>query len=85
MEYTALWNMPGCLPEMEPATFESFDEAKRFLIDEMKTQEDIYGCEGDSENDAEEFCHTAEDVNLWSSPCCTDIMPDGYVYCIDES
>lgn len=65
--YVAGWNMPGYLPEMEPAEFDDFDSAKRFLIDEMKRTEEQFG-ESDDEDAAEEVCHDAEAVNLWSTP-----------------
>ena len=29
--YVAGWNLPGCLPEMDPATLESEAEAKDFI------------------------------------------------------
>ena len=40
MYYVAGWNLPGCLPEMEPARFESEDTAKEFIKDELNQIED---------------------------------------------
>lgn len=77
--YVALWNMPGCLPEMEPMEFETFDEAKRAIIDELKAAED----RAESEDEAEDFCSLAEDVNLESRPFSV-VAPDGYAYCVDQ-
>jgi hypothetical protein len=34
MKWTAGWNLPGCLPEMEPAVFDSKEEAEEFIRDE---------------------------------------------------
>lgn len=73
--YIAGWNMPGYLPEMEPATFETFDEAKRFIIDGMLSQADNldnlarneYATEEDASFDhdeAESLSAAAEDLNL---------------------
>ena len=73
--FVALWNLPGCLPEMAPMEFETFDEAKRAIIDELKSRED----QADDEEEAEDFCHLAEDVNLESSPFAV-YGPDGYAY-----
>ena len=33
--YIAMWNLPGCLPEADPASFDSFEEARKFLADEV--------------------------------------------------
>ena len=33
--YVAGWNLPGCLPEMDPATFETEAAARDWLVDEM--------------------------------------------------
>jgi hypothetical protein len=33
--YGAGWNMPGCLPENELAGFETFEEAKNYIILEL--------------------------------------------------
>ena len=47
MGYIAGWNIPGCIPEMEPSEFETEQEAEMFLQEEIfrvKDQgiEDIY-------------------------------------------
>lgn len=34
--YTAGWNNPGYLPESEPAHFDTFDEAVRYLVDTVE-------------------------------------------------
>ena len=46
MPYTAMWNVPGCLPEMEPVEFDTLAEARVFLsceidraIDELPEQD----------------------------------------------
>lgn len=86
MTYTAGWNMPGYLPDGDPQQFDSFDEAKCYIIDELKFQEehnsDAHG--NWQEADAETYCHRAEDVNLESGPFCTEVMPCGYVYWVSK-
>lgn len=81
VNFVAGWNMPGYLPEMEPAGFETFDEAKRFIIDELKSVEDSTAADG-NETAAEEACSLAEDVNLESGPFTTGEV-EGYVYWVD--
>lgn len=77
-KYIAGWNMPGCLPEAEPCGFATFDEAKRYIIEELKNMECTSGGYGDQDL-AEEYCHLAEDVNLESGPFDTMVLDD-YVY-----
>lgn len=60
MGYTIGWNMPGYLPEMEPYTLDTADEAKRAMIDEMLHTADL----ADIEDEAEALTHAAEDLNL---------------------
>lgn len=62
MRYTIGWNMPGYLPEMEPYTVDTADEAKRAMIDELLRHADQVD-EGDH-NIADELSHIAEDLNL---------------------
>jgi len=38
--FSAGYNMPGYLPEMEPAFFFSYENARDFLIDELRTIEE---------------------------------------------
>lgn len=78
--YCAGYNEPGYLPDSDegPATFATFDEARRAIITEIKRSEDIRGDEGD-ESAAEELASLAEDVNLESSPF--DVVgADGLAY-----
>lgn len=36
MKWTAGWNLPGCLPEMEPAVFDSKEDAEEFIANEIE-------------------------------------------------
>ena len=60
--YVAGWNMQGYMPDSEPSEFETFDEAKRYVIRGIKLDED----EAETEEVAEELSAFAEDVNLES-------------------
>mgnify|MGYP000467624731 CR=1 FL=1 len=37
--FSAGWNMPGYLPEMEPQYFDQFEEAKAFIYHELNELE----------------------------------------------
>lgn len=43
--------------------WDSFDDGKRYLIDRIKREEEM---RSSWEDEATDFCHLAEDVNLWS-------------------
>ena len=86
-------NMPGYMPmnDEPPYAYETFDDAKADLIDELKRAEDHYGMGAESYDRAEQMaeacCNAAEEVNLWSSPdaihVCSDEPHDlGEVYWI---
>jgi hypothetical protein len=60
--WVAGYNMPGYMPDSDPAEFETADEAKRYIIGTIKLEEDT-ACE---EKEAEELAAFAEDVNLQS-------------------
>lgn len=63
MTYTIGFNIVGYLPEMEPYTADTADEAKRAMIDELKRDEES-ALDGEGEPLANELCHAAEDLNL---------------------
>jgi hypothetical protein len=44
------WNMPGCMPESEPAECESFEQARAYIVEELNNViEGLYtGFLGDS-------------------------------------
>ncbi|APU00330.1 hypothetical protein HOR55_gp43 [Ralstonia phage RS-PII-1] len=57
------YNLAGYMPDADPGEFGDWGDAQRELIDILKRFEDE---EGIPEGDAAEYCHAAEDVNLWS-------------------
>ena len=79
-KFYAMFNMPGCMPDSDPYLCDTFDEAKRCVIEDLKNAEDS----ALNETDAEDFCHMAEEVNLETGPFCTPTMPDGYRYSVQE-
>lgn len=61
--YCAGFNSCGYMPDNLPSVFESFEEAKRSTIWTIKT---LFEEEANTEEEAETYCHAAEDVNLES-------------------
>lgn len=39
-KWIAGWNLPGCLPEMDPAEFDTEDEAWSWVKEEMESHSD---------------------------------------------
>lgn len=76
--YVVGWNLCGYMPDSEPAEVEDFETAKRCLIDDLKRAEE----DAESEEEAEDYCHAAEDVNLWSTP--QTVIVRGCAYWIAE-
>ena len=56
--YSAMWNMPGCMPESEPAFFTDEDEAKEYLCDEIRNHAD--SDESITEDEIYELCEAIE-------------------------
>lgn len=61
--FVAGFNMCGFMPDSEPCFFNSFDDAKTYIIDELKEREENEEENGNEET-AENYCHCAESVNL---------------------
>lgn len=78
MAYIAGTNQPGYMPDNIPDSFDDFDSAKRSIISEIKQRED----DAETEDEAEQLCAFAEDVNLqsgeFSAKCC------GWVYWVTK-
>lgn len=77
--YVLTWNMPGCLPEMEPMEFLAFSDAKQALLDELDRL-DMPGALDDDEWYALDAVKT--DIKGWMVP--NDINWDRYVYSITK-
>lgn len=78
MNYAHGSNMPGCMPD---SLFVSatFADAQAATIWDLKFYEDV----ASSEDEAEEYCAAAEDVNLWSGP--DSVTVAGRVFYIAET
>ncbi len=75
--YVARWNLPGCIPDDEPALFLTFEEAKASILEDIKGHEDSE----EDEDKATALCHLAEEVNLCGSPFVLEAA--GVVYVVD--
>jgi hypothetical protein len=64
MNYAVGNNVAGYSPECDVYVTDSFDSAKRALIDDILWSADY----AETETIAEELAAAAEDVNLWSGP-----------------
>lgn len=80
--FVAGWNMPGYMPDSEPAEFDNADDAKRYIIDQIKEDEDAAATEED-EAEAEDLAALAEEVNLESDEFTTRTV-GGYCYWVRE-
>lgn len=77
------WNLPGCLPEMDPITCETFEEAKNGLLDEIaRSETDAYI--NDEHDEGAAWKDLWHEVTTWEDTCSAD-APDGYVYWITEA
>lgn len=82
--YTVMWNLPGCLPEMEPIHFRNQPDAWEFLADEFTNRANDTPDDADSTEFHEMAFRCEEKANYavigegdWSA-----MGPDGYVFSI---
>lgn len=76
-KYIAGWNLPGCIPEMEPAEFDTLEEARDFLLEEINwayapddpTDPSLWAAVRDE-------IHNKPEESPWNTP-------DGYVWWIE--
>lgn len=59
--FIAGWNLPGCIPEMEPALFETEEEAHAFIKEEKALAEECYS-EWDATDPYVYWVEVAEDA-----------------------
>jgi len=64
-KYSAGWNLPGCLPEMEPAYFETEAEADAFIL-----EADVAYSTDEGYNDDDPYVYWVEVVVLDDCPFC---------------
>ena len=77
--FVAGWNMPGYMPESEPAEFADADDAKSYIVESIKNAEDS----AENEEHAEALAGFAEDINLENDEFSVH-GPDGFVYWVTE-
>ena len=71
-KFSAGWSLPGCLPEMEPALFDTQEEGEAYIAEEQERSSDLYGGLGfgrDSEKD-DPYEYWVEAVVLDDCPFC---------------
>lgn len=78
--FIAGWNSCGYMPDSKPAEFSSFDDAKRSIIWDIKN---LFEEEAQTEEEAEDFCALAEEINLESNPF--SLIVRGYCFWVRES
>ena len=76
--FVAGWNMPGYMPDSEPAEFDNAEDAKRYILDEIASHAE----NTTNEDDAETLTAFAEDVNLESDEFSAQCL--NYVYWVTE-
>lgn len=69
--YVAGWNMPGYLPTSEPEFFVAFDDAKRYILNQMGEHADDAAL-GDDENTAGLLESARQFFNLEDRPFTTE-------------
>lgn len=77
--YVAGWNIPDYPPEMDPAFFTEFDDAKRFILNALESLADDLAIHNDDA--ATEIDSLREDINLESGPFTA--MADGLAYWVE--
>jgi hypothetical protein len=77
--YAAGWNMPGYMPDSEPAFFTDDESARQYILDELERMAD----EAETEGDAENFTAMAEDINLVRHTFTAGPVA-GYVYWVNR-
>ena len=60
LKYVAGWSLPGCLPEMTPALFDTEEEARAFIEEEQRTAASIYA----EDEMADPYEYWVEPINL---------------------
>ena len=81
MLYNIGWNMPGYLPEMEPYTCDTAEDAKRAMIDELLRHADVLD-DSDRPDVANQCAFAMEDLNLSDVSQGWDATIGNYAYWI---
>lgn len=74
--FTVSWGPIGCMPDHSSIGYETFEEAKEALIEELKDREFMAGdLMEDNEEEAEAYCHMAEEANLLNKAELENVSP----------
>ena len=73
--FVAGFNQPGYMPDNDPAEFDNFDEAKRYILWWLNHAEEY----AETDDAATDLCHFTRAINLESGPFSIQ-APDGYIY-----
>ena len=65
--FIAGWSLPGCLPEMDPATFETEAEAREFIADERNRFADDNYENPDAEDHYEYWVHPVTPTTVYEA------------------
>lgn len=84
-KYVAVYAMPGCLPEMDPAYFEDASDAWKFLADELdRSIDDTLATYSPEVTEAEDARESMLSYARASDPVLGSVSaPDGYWYSVD--
>lgn len=55
LKWLAGWNMPGCMPEEPYAEFDTFDEARDYIVGELEREAEGVAIDAETVEDAEEI------------------------------
>ena len=72
--FHAGWNMVGYMPEMEPATFETFEDARDWMVEEMERWADHLEDFHDKDSEVAEMIEAAESLATETGPEWGDIV-----------
>lgn len=71
VHYHTGWSLPGCLPEMEPATFADELDATAFVVENENEVSAAYDCDcklaPEVEHDPD--CDYTDPYTYWVEPC----------------
>lgn len=75
--YVARWNLPGCMPDMEPIQCLTFDEARGAIVHELEIRADDDSAV--DEDDANTYRRAATEIAQFKEPFAETILNDVYV------
>jgi len=77
-KWIAGWNMPGCLPDAPPQSFDNWEDARTYIIDELQ----FWSISGDSVGETALIALLRESM---ADDSFLSAQVGGYVYWIERS